>query len=124
MKTFIKAAIAASLLLASATALPETPAGFPAAPAGFEWYVFTEGNTACLRPLDWHVKTEVKGDTAAMFISKEDIDKEGEFKTGFTLNVASNVLKRSGQSPSQFAQAYLDGILERLPDAKKIENPD
>lgn len=93
------------------------------APEGYEWYVFEEGNTACLRPREWFVRTEVKGDTAAMFFSKEDIDKEGEFETGLTLNVVSRIQARTGRPPSQYARDYLDEFLEKYPDAQRFEEP-
>ena len=91
---------------------PEKP------PDGFEWYVFEAGNTACLRPLDWFVKTEVQGDTAALMVSKENLEKESEFKTGLTLNVVRRIQAKTGRAPSQYARVYLDALLEKHGDAK------
>jgi hypothetical protein len=100
---------------------PSTP---PAdAPSGFAWYVFEAGDSACLRPLEWFVKTEVKGDTAALFVSKQDIDKEGKFDTGLTLNVLRGIQKKTGRAPSQYARTYLDELLAKHEDAKRFENP-
>jgi hypothetical protein len=108
------------------------PCAFPAdrlsspfndAPSGFEWYVFEAGDSACLRPLDWFVKTEVAGDTAALFMSKEDIDKDGMFETGLTLNVIRKIHAKTGKSPSQYARVYLDELLAKYDDVERFENP-
>ena len=108
------------------------PCAFPAdrlsssfsdAPSGFEWYVFEAGDSACLRPLGWFVRTEVVGDTAALFMSKEDIEKEGKFETGLTLNVVRKIHAKTGKSPSQYARVYLDELLAKHDDAKRFENP-
>ena len=114
------------------TLLGTAPCAFPAdrqsspvndAPSGFEWYVFEAGDSACLRPLDWFVKTEVGGDTAALFFSKEDIDKDGKFETGLTLNVIRKIHAKTGKAPSQYARIYLDELLANHGDAKRFENP-
>jgi hypothetical protein len=94
----------------------------PEAPPGFEWYVFEEGDTACLHPREWFVKAELHGDTVAMFFSKENIDKEGEFKTGLSVNIIRRIEARMGRPPSQYARALLDVLNERYPDAERIEN--
>jgi hypothetical protein len=101
----------------------DQPAGFADAPTGYEWYVFEAGKSSCLRPLDWFAKTEVKGDTAALFLSKEDIDKEGEFKTGLTLNVMRGIQRKTGKLPTLYAEDYLHALLEKHPDATRVENP-
>jgi hypothetical protein len=118
------AAAAFAFAVASGVVATDQTAAFADAPGGFEWYVFEAGKSACLRPLDWFVKTEVNGDTAALFLSKENIDKEGKFETGLTLNVARRIHERTGRSPTQYAQAYLDVLVEKHPDAKRFENPD
>ncbi len=109
-----------ALCVASAAAEPPEASG---APEGFQWYVFEEGDSACLYPRDWFVKTEVQGDTAALFFSKESIDKEGRFRTGLTLNVARRIQAKSGTTPSQYAKTYLEALLARHADAKRFENP-
>jgi hypothetical protein len=118
--------VAATFLFAVASGVlaTEQPPAIDDAPSGFEWYVFEAGKSACLRPLDWFVRTEVKGDTAAVFFSKENIDEAGKFETGLTLNVARRIHERTGRSPTQYAAAYLDVLLEKHPDAKRFENPD
>ena len=97
--------------------------GFTDAPSGFEWYVFEAGDSACLRPLDWFVKSELEGDTAALFISKENIDEVGKFETGLTLNVIRKIRAKTGESPSQYARLYVDELVAKHDDAKRFENP-
>lgn len=118
--------IAALLLIGflSSAGATSQDLGFADAPAGYEWYLFEAGDSACLRPQGWFVKTEVQGDTAALFISKEDIDKEGEFKTGFSLNVARRVKAKSGQSPSQYAAAVVDILAKQFSGAEYFELPE
>lgn len=94
----------------------------PEIPADFEWYTFAEGDIACPRPRGWFVKTELHGDTVAMFFSKENIDKEGEFKTGLSVNIVRRIKARMGRSPSRYARALLDLLNQRYPDAERIEN--
>lgn len=42
---------------------------------------------AFLKPEAWYFKRESHKGTLAYFITKEDIDKKGEFQTGLTVNV-------------------------------------
>ena len=120
------------IVFISLTLVGTVPCAFPAdrqqasfadAPSGFEWYVFEAGDSACLRPLEWFVKAEVKGDTAALFMSKENIDKEGKFETGLSLNVIRKSHAKTGKSPSQYARAYLDELVSAHDDAQRFENP-
>jgi hypothetical protein len=116
--------LTAILVGASSNAIASEPPALPPAdaPSGFAWYVFEAGDSACLRPLDWFVKTEVKGDTAALFVSKQDIDKEGKFDTGLTLNVLRGIRRKTGKAPSEYARAYLDELLAKHVQAKRFEN--
>jgi hypothetical protein len=95
----------------------------PEIPTNFEWYTFEEGDTACPHPRGWFVKTEVHGDTSAMFFSKENIDEEGEFKTGLSLNIVRRIKAKSGQTPSEYARSVFDALVSRHPDAERVENP-
>jgi hypothetical protein len=94
----------------------------PEIPADYEWYTFEEGDTACPHPRGWFVKTESRGDTSAMFFSKENIDEQGEFKTGLTLNVVRGIKAKTGQPPSGYARAILDALVAQFPDAERVEN--
>lgn len=62
-------------------------ADLPAAPAGFTWQEIPELKAALLKPNGWFFKREKQKDTLAYFITKEDIDKNGQFQTGLSVNV-------------------------------------
>ena len=63
------------------------PITFPAPPAGFTWQEIPELKTALLKPDGWFYKREEQKGTLAYFITKENIDKNGRFQTGLTVNV-------------------------------------
>jgi len=57
------------------------------APDGFNWNYLPESSIAVLSPNDWHFLSETGSGTKAYFISLENINTEGSFKTGMTVNV-------------------------------------
>ncbi len=59
----------------------------PAAPAGFTWKKLDSIKAQFLVPDGWFFKEEQKDDARAFFISRESIEKGGEFQTGLTINV-------------------------------------
>ena len=59
----------------------------PAPPPGFTWQEIRELKAAFLKPNGWFFKREEQKGTLAYFITKENIDKSGEFQTGLTINV-------------------------------------
>lgn len=59
----------------------------PAPPPGFTWQEITELKAAFLRPDGWFFKREENKGTLAYFITKENIENNGEFQTGLTVNV-------------------------------------
>jgi hypothetical protein len=59
----------------------------PPAPVGFTWQEVPELKAAFLKPNGWFYRKEEQQGTFAIFITKEDISKGGEFQTGLTLNV-------------------------------------
>src|SRR5437588_4330869 len=59
----------------------------PPAPEGFTWQEIPELKAAFLKPNGWFFKREEQKGTLAYFITKEDIDKNGQFQTGLTINV-------------------------------------
>jgi hypothetical protein len=59
----------------------------PQASNGFSWKEIPEIKAAFLMPNGWHFKRHVQDGTLAFFITQEDIDKEGRFNTGLTVNV-------------------------------------
>jgi hypothetical protein len=59
----------------------------PTPPAGFTWQEIPELKTALLKPDGWFYKREQQKGTLAYFITKENIDNNGRFQTGLTVNV-------------------------------------
>src|SRR5438445_12096251 len=59
----------------------------PPPPPGFTWQEIPELKAAFLKPNGWFFKREEQKGTLAYFITKEDIDKNGQFQTGLTINV-------------------------------------
>jgi hypothetical protein len=59
----------------------------PKPPSGFDWQEIPELKAAFLRPKDWFFKREESKGTLAYFITKESIEKGGEFQTGLTIEV-------------------------------------
>lgn len=68
-------------------ALPAVPIDVPPAPSGFTWQEVKELKAAFLKPSGWFYRQETQEGTFAVFITKEDISKTGEFQTGMSLNV-------------------------------------
>jgi len=100
------------LLLAFAFGLrAEDP--LPPAPSGFSWQRLPPIKSALLKPDAWFFKQSKKGQTDAFFITKEDIDKAGAFKTGMTLNCLRDIEKKSGKSPSVYAASLADAAAEK-----------
>ena len=67
----------------------------PPAPDGFSWQEIPEIKAAFLKPSGWYFKEEKQHDTLAYFITKENIDQNGEFQTGLTINVFRQLKKSS-----------------------------
>ena len=67
--------------------LPAAPINVPAAPPGFTWQEVPDLKAAFLKPSGWFYREETQPGTLAVFITKEDISKVGEFQTGMSLNV-------------------------------------
>ena len=69
---------------------------------------------AFLRPTGWHFKKSKRGDTLGFFITKENITKTGQFTTGLTINVISDIPKKKCMSPYEFAHQFREGARESL----------
>src|ERR1700739_1579271 len=82
MKKLSVLILSAMLFAQSLAAMP-----FPTPPAGFTWQEIPELKTAFLKPDGWFFKREEQKGTLAYFITKENIDKDGRFQTGLTVNV-------------------------------------
>jgi hypothetical protein len=82
--------LAQLILLALFAVIPVqtiTAIDVPPPPPGFTWQEIPELKAAFLKPNGWFFKREEQKGTLAYFITKEDIDKNGQFQTGLTINV-------------------------------------
>lgn len=86
----------------------------PFPPSGFSWQRLAQIKSVLLKPDSWHFKHSKKGQTDGFFITKEDIDKAGVFKTGLTLNCVRDIPKKSGLSPSSYAAALADAAAKKF----------
>ena len=75
------------LILAALIVQPAFPRDLPPPPSGFSWQEVPELKAAFLKPSGWFFKREKQEGTLAYFITKEDIDRNGRFQTGLTVNV-------------------------------------
>jgi hypothetical protein len=64
-----------------------TPTELPPPPPGFTWQQIPELKAAFLRPNGWFFKREENKETLAYFVTKENIENNGQFQTGLTVNV-------------------------------------
>lgn len=112
MRTLTAMSIAAFLAISGLS----QESKLPPPPDGFKWEWCEEIKGAFLKPDGWFVKKVNKGDTFACFISKEKIEGDKQFKTGFSCNV----LKKLGDKipPMKFAI----GFREDARSTNKFEN--
>lgn len=59
----------------------------PSPPTGYTWVRLPPTRAAFLKPKEWFFKSEKHDSTDAFFISRENINKVGEFTVGLTINV-------------------------------------
>jgi hypothetical protein len=79
-------------------------AKLPAAPKGFTWKRVESIKASFLMPDGWHFREEKKGNTTAVFLTQEDIGKEGKFKTGLSLNLVKGL-----KTPAQdYARRFIE----------------
>lgn len=78
------------------------------APAGFTWQDIPEQKAAFLKPDGWFFKRESDKGTLAYFITKEDLNKTGQFDTGLTVNV----FRLKQDSVAQRGKAMIDKMAE------------
>ena len=80
----------------------------PTPPNGFTWQILPEMQGALLKPDGWHYKTDSNGDTVGHVISKEKIEKNGQFLTGLTFQCIKNVPQKSGMPASTYIKKFAD----------------
>lgn len=87
-------------------------ADLPSPPAGFIWHRFPEARLTVLRPDGWHVH-QVDYEDFTGCVSKECIQKEGSFRTGFTLLLFRGIKDLLRQSNPDFhPDAPIVGVFE------------
>lgn len=74
-----------------------------APPEGYEWYESTDGVGSFLKPDGWFVLEESSGNTKALFITRENIEADGGYLTGMSVNQINNFSKTYSGEPSQYA---------------------
>lgn len=82
-----------------------------AAPAGFHWHTSKAAWTSVLVPEGWFVHETETAAAHGLFVSKENIAVQGEFRTGFSLNAIDGFSKKYGVPPSVHAAAAADRTL-------------
>ena len=88
----------------------------PPAPEGFKWVKILKDQSALLQPDGWFYKESHPKGTDAYFVTKENIDKEGSFLTGLSLNVIYNIDKKANVPPSKYAIATIQEMRESKAD--------
>lgn len=97
--------IFALLLFLTMTASAQQSA-LPEPPEGYAWQWCEEIKGGFLKPDGWFFKKAGKGDTLGFFITKEDIDKEGKFLTGLTVNVLMDIPEKKNIKASDYAKLF------------------
>jgi hypothetical protein len=82
MKQFLLISLLTALFVHSVTAIE-----LPPPPPGFTWQEIPELKAAFLLPNGWFFKREENKGTLAYFLTKENIENNGQFQTGLTVNV-------------------------------------
>ena len=80
----------------------------PEAPMGYVWKWCKSIQAGFLLPNGWFFKEVGDEETKAFFITKEPIDKENLYNTGFSANVIKNSLKKTSMIPSEYAKKFID----------------
>jgi hypothetical protein len=79
----------------------------PVAPEGFEWKFQPESAFAVPAPQDWNFLSEQNGATRGYYISVEDINTDGGFKTGLTILAIRNNNRKAAQSARELPAEIL-----------------
>ncbi|EMK02344.1 MULTISPECIES: hypothetical protein [unclassified Leptospira] len=118
---------------------PQEIKQLPNPPEGYQWLSLKEIKGFILKPKNYYFKTEVKGGTIAYFVTKEDIDKLGRFKTGLSINVVRGLKdKKAIDLVGSYYESYkskqnllssdritldvIDGVRIRFVDLNEAEN--
>ena len=96
-----------SLLFLSVAAITQESA-LPEPPKGYSWQWCEDIKGAFLKPDGWFFKKDAKGDTLGIFITKEDIGKDSQFRTGLTVNVIRKVAEKKKIPASEHIRQFRD----------------
>lgn len=112
-----------NLLLAFATATASaTPSAVaePAPAAATSHRAHRDPTTGAhvVIPPGWHVRTEAPDGAKALFVTKQNIDAEGGFLTGFSLNRFDGFRARQGIAPSEYAAGFAALMAKRHAGAR------
>lgn len=116
---------ALAVLITAFTLAKAQVSKLPEPPTGFQWQQLPELKAAFLKPEGWHVKHRAEGETQAYFITLEDLDKQGTFLTGLSVNSIPKVSAQTKLWAKQCARQLhervkLDSTVTIL---KEWENP-
>jgi len=105
----------------------ELPEGLPKAPSGYSWEFFEIIGAYFLVPDGWHTKEEQSPKSKDVYISKESIDEEGMFKTGFTVFALKYGDKARGDNAAPLSRALLKkyhAMAKESWDIRRVGAPD
>lgn len=103
---FIKVSVISLLITLSITGCYTTSSlqsQLPPPREGFHWEIFDEIAVAIESPDGWHRAVSKGSGAYTGSISLEDFNKDGLFKTGFTVQFMNYVKARTGMPPSMLA---------------------
>jgi hypothetical protein len=83
---------------------------------GYAWHEKPNLKMAIPYPDGWFIKEEENDQAKALFISKEDINAEGKFLTGYSLNYIQNFSALSKDGPTKYAAFFILQAQDRNPD--------
>ena len=86
----------------------------PKPPAGYTWQEVPEVKAAFLKPDGWFFGKAAKGDEFTAYVTQEDVEKEGRFRTGLVMSV---FVKSHPDNAIDYAAAFIS----RLADPEKAE---
>ncbi|GGX40802.1 PsbP-related protein [Saccharospirillum salsuginis] len=90
---------------------PETRANTAATPDGYRWYTADNGVGTFLVPDGWHVKEETRNGTDALFISRENIDQQGRYQVGMTVNRVPNFSQTTSVPATEYAESFIKQLM-------------
>ena len=94
------------------SAAKDVTGALPPAPKDFKWVALKEIDGAILQPKGWHFRKETpEPNTHAYFVTKQKIEsKDGQFQTGYSLNVVKGVKSKTGKAPTEYAAILIEEL--------------